>query len=160
MPLRSHRLKLVIAGCALAAVLAVGALAATASSPSRQTLMSQLHRAARVSRGSGVTLAGGTRDGYRVTVLVTPDRVASPDYLLVRVTRNGRPLEGARVAIAFSMPSMNMWNAYSASLAATGGRYGATVPVLGMTGNWQLRVRVHPPGARGFAVVMPDRMTS
>jgi YtkA-like len=158
--LRAHRVKLVIAGCALAAVLGVGALAATASPSSRQTLMSQLHRAARVSRGSGTTLAGVTRDGYRVTVLVTPDRVTAPDYLSVRVTRHGRVVRGAHVGIAFSMPSMNMWNAYSASLVATGARYSATVPVLGMTGDWQLRVRVHPPGTRGFAVVMPDRMTS
>lgn len=160
MSLRAHRVKLVIAGCVLAAVLGAGALAATASPPSRQTLMSQLHRAARISRGSGASLFGGTRNGYRVTVLITPDRVTAPDYLSVRVTRHGRVIRGAHVGIAFSMPSMNMWNAYSAPLAATGGRYGATVPVLGMTGDWQLRVLVAPSGARRFAVVMPDRMTS
>ena len=122
--------------------------------------MSQLHRSARVSHESGVALAGRTRDGYRVTVLATPDRVTSPDYLSVRVTRNGRALNGAHVAIALSMPSMNMWNAYRAPLAPVGDHYAATVPVMGMAGDWQLRVRVDPRGAGGFAVTMPDRMGS
>ena len=80
--------------------------------------MSQLHRATRVPRGSGVTLAGHTRDGYRVTVLVTPDRVTSPEYLAVRVSHHGRALERARVGIG---PD-GKWHAPSSPLASASTR--------------------------------------
>jgi hypothetical protein len=77
----------------------------------------------------------------------------------VRLTRHGRSLTGARVKVSFSMPSMNMWKAYTTVLKPAGiGRYESTVPVLGMAGHWQLRVKVSPRASSAFSVTITDRM--
>jgi hypothetical protein len=96
-----------------------------------------------------------------VGIAIAPNRASGPANLSVHVVRNGRPLDGGRVRVDLSMPSMNMWNAYAASLtASTHGRYVARIPTLGMAGIWRLRVEVRPHSGREVRVTVNDRMTS
>ncbi len=150
------------AAVAVLPVAGVGALAATASTPSRQALLNELQTAAtpaRAASGPGVRIVGPARSGYSVTLSSSPNEASGPNRVSIRVTRHGRPVIGARVRLSFSMPSMNMWRAYTTGLNPAGtGRYGATVPVLGMAGHWQLRVRVSPRSSSTFSVAITDRM--
>ena len=77
----------------------------------------------------------------------------------MRVLRHGRSLSGAQARVSFSMPSMNMWNAYAAPLRASAdGHYAAAIPVLGMAGSWRLRIEVTTRSGRSFQVVVRDRI--
>jgi hypothetical protein len=158
----SNRMRTWLLAGALAALLGTGALAATASTPARQTLLDQLQRPAVPHRGpSGPAFDVARRSGSSgsVSVTATPNRASRPNRLSVRVADRGRPLRGAHVTVSFSMPSMRMWNAYTTALSAAGaGRYTAAVPVLGMAGRWQLRVDVAPPGRKRFRLTVDDRV--
>jgi uncharacterized protein involved in high-affinity Fe2+ transport len=56
---------------------------------------------------------------------------------------------------------MNMWNAYTTALrASAGGHYGAAIPVLGMAGDWRLRIEVKPRSGRPFDVVVDDHIAA
>jgi hypothetical protein len=159
---KSTRVTAGTGACGVAALLGITALAATASIPTRHALLDQLQRAAipqhaAASRDLQVVRRAG--NGYSVTVVLTPNRASGPNRLSVRLAGSGRPLGDAQVTVAFSMPSMKMWNGYTATLAPAGaGRYLATVPVIGMAGRWQLRLDVVRRAGRGFGVTVDDRM--
>jgi YtkA-like len=147
-----------------AVLLGTGALAATASTTGRHALLAQLQRAATStpSRGSaGFQVARVSPAGRSVDLAMVPNRVAVSNRLSVRLTDHGRPVSAARVAIAFSMPSMNMSNAYVAVLRPEeAGSYTTIVPVLGMVGSWELRVLVAPHRGSTFHVSVIDRIAS
>jgi hypothetical protein len=150
------------AALAIAALSGIAALAATATSPTRHQLLGQLQRAATPARTGGATGFRAHRRapaGVALTIALTPNRGSGVNRVWVRLSRRGRPLTGARIAVAFSMPSMNMWIVYSTSLAAAGaGRYGATLPVLGMAGRWRLEIGVVSSGGRRIRVAVTDRL--
>jgi len=152
------------AAVAVLPVAGVGALAATASTPSRRALLNELQTAAvpaRPASGPGVRIVRPARSGYAIVLSLAPNSASGPNRVSVRVTRHGQSLTGARVKLSFSMPSMNMWQAYTTVLKTSGpGRYKATVPVLGMAGRWQLRVSVSPRSSAAFPVTVTDRMGS
>jgi YtkA-like len=98
------------------------------------------------------------RGPYRAQVSVSPNIAASPNQLVVRLMRRGRPVSGARIRVVFSMPAMNMWGGFTSRLAShAGGLYVRQEPVLGMAGVWQLRVDVTGRAAH-FSAVVNDRM--
>jgi hypothetical protein len=139
----------------------VGALEATAGTTSRHALLNQLQRAAVPAAGAGFQATRAPAPGRALLLTMGPNRAAVANRLAVRLTDHGRPVSGARVRISFSMPSMNMWNAYVAALTPEGaGRYTTTVPVLGMTGAWQLRVAIASARATESHVSVIDRMPS
>jgi len=141
----------------LAAMLAGGALALSPSQ-GRQSLVDQLQRAATPARTSA-GFARGSSSGLSIAATLTPNRASGPIGLSLRVLRDGRPLDGAQVRVGFSMPSMDMFNAYTAELSASaGGRYGATIPVLGMSGRWSLRIDVTPRSGPALTVTINDRI--
>jgi hypothetical protein len=150
------------AAVAVLPVAGVGALAATASTTSRRALLNELQTAAAPARptsGPGVRILRPARSGYSVVLSSAPNSASGPNRVSVRLTRHGRSLTGARVKVSFSMPSMNMWKAYTTVLKPAGiGRYESTVPVLGMAGHWQLRVKVSPRASSAFSVTITDRM--
>jgi hypothetical protein len=150
---------------AVTVLLGIGTLAATASTTSRHALIAQLERGAVPPRATATQGFRVTRtsSGPRsfVVLALGPNRASVANNLHIRLTDHGRPVSGARVRVSFSMPSMGMWNAYTAVLAPAGiGRYAATVPVLGMAGRWQLRidVAVSPDGTS--RVTVTDRLGS
>jgi YtkA-like protein len=149
------------------AAVVVGLLAAglLALSPTggRRALLAQLQRAATPAPTTvgarPARFARRSKTGYAVAMTLTPNRANGPIAMSMRVTRNGRPVRAARVRVDFSMPSMHMWNAYTAPLRATrGGSYATTIPVLGMAGAWHLRIDFAPRSGRPFAVDLNDRL--
>jgi hypothetical protein len=155
------RLSAGLAAGAIAVLVGITALAASAGIPTRHTLLDQLQRAATPAPIPSRSRFQVRRvvDGYSVSVVVTPNHPSGPNGLSVRVAESGRPLRRARVTVAFSMPSMKMWNAYTVTLAPAGrGRYAATVPVIGMAGRWQLRLDVSPRVGQAFRIAVADRM--
>lgn len=97
--------------------------------------------------------------GYLMTVALTPNRADGPIRLSVHLRRGGRPVDRARIEVAFSMPSMNMWNGYATRLSAVGhGTYAATVPVLGMPGRWRLRLALTMHAGAPLPITIDDRL--
>jgi YtkA-like len=159
---KGTRLSIGLAAGAVAVLLGITALAATAGTTTRHAPLYQLQRTATpgpVPSGSDFHVVRRAVGGHSVIVVVTPNRPSGPNGLSVRLAEGSQPLSRARVTVAFSMPSMMMWNAYAVTLAPTGlGRYAATVPVIGMAGRWQLRLDVAPRTGRAFRVTVNDRM--
>ena len=143
-------------------LLAVGVLAATASTPGRSSVLRQLERPAthggvRVASGGLKAVLRGQR--YRLALGLMPNRAAVRNRLSVQLSDHGRPLDGARVTVTFSMPVMNMWGALTTRLVPTGnGTYTTSLPVLGMAGSWQLRLNADAPGGVSISRTLNDRM--
>jgi hypothetical protein len=92
-------------------------------------------------------------------LVIAPNRAAVRNRISVALTKRGRPVDGAQVTLTFSMPAMNMWNAFALQLAPSGdGAYSATEPVVGMTGLWQVRARATLAGASTFTFTVIDRV--
>jgi hypothetical protein len=159
--IRTSTRVLVAVPVALVAIVA-GALAATAATPSRQGLMAALQRpAAQVAPQSTIAAYTTTASAgrYRLQLRIGPNRATVANALSIRVTEAGRPVSGARVTVAFSMPAMNMWQGFTSRPAAAGaGVYRATVPIIGMSGRWRLRVSVERASAAPVSVSFSDRM--
>jgi hypothetical protein len=151
-------------GIALVPALAIGGLAATASSQTRGSLLRQLERPAAVVRPApAVDARAGraaiTAGGLRAVVHMTPNHAAAHDRLSVVVSAGGRPVAGARVSVTFSMPAMDMWSGLTTQLPASApGTYSATEPILGMPGVWQLRVTIGAPGRPATSFLVNDRL--
>lgn len=159
----AHR-RVVIGTAVALSGLGIGALAATANTPSRRALMHELQRpalAAPVPAAGGLVAMRRVRSGYSVALQLSPNRAAHPNRLLVRLAGPRRPSAQAKVAMSFSMPSMDMWGAYTVTLKPLGhGRYVAMVPVLGMAGDWRLSTTVTAPGTRAARMSVTDPMSA
>jgi hypothetical protein len=147
------------AGIVTASVLALLAVAIATATPSRRALLSQLERPAIVVGRAHATKVLAHPRFYGIAVDLTPDRARVPNTLSIRLTRNGAGLSGGRVAIAFSMPAMDMRNVLTLDATPTGrGTYAATIPVLGMAGDWQIAVRATRGNSRPLAFSVDARM--
>lgn len=157
-----------VAGAVLLALVGAGALALRPIQ-GRSALMYQLQRRATLKRTPSSTehppaaarFVRHSSTGYSVAVTLSPNRATGPIRLSLHAVDHGRSLNGARIRIGFSMPSMNMWSAYTAALRATGGgRYAATIPVLGMAGSWRLLIDLTPRSGRPLRIVVDDRLVA
>jgi hypothetical protein len=152
---------LVLCGAVCAVVLA-GVLAVSAAVSPRAGVYAQLQRPASVMRatvGPGPVVARVEARPYRVRVMAAPNRASRHNRLSVVITRDGRPVEAARVSVTYSMNAMNMRNVFTDALAHTAsGTYSATQPVFGMAGVWDLRFEVTPAHGAPVTVAVSDRM--
>jgi hypothetical protein len=141
------------------ALLPIAAAFALASgAPSREKLLAAVERPA-APPASQVRVAVARTGSYRIVLRTGPNRASVTNAISLRVTEAGHPVNGARVTVGFSMPAMDMTHAYTSRPQAGGaGSYTATVPVLGMSGIWHLRVRVVRPGTRAITVNFNDRL--
>jgi hypothetical protein len=158
---KTRRVYAVIAA-AVASVATIGILAVAASSQTRNGLLAQLEQPATPAKaavGTGeLKVQVGARSS-RIALRVSPDRARVRNALSVRVTQRGRPLNGARVTVTFSMPAMDMWRVFTSQLSPTrNGTYAATEPVLGMAGTWRLNVHVTTLDLRSTSFAVNDRM--
>ena len=96
------------------------------------------------------------RDGYRVEMRVTPNKVAVPDNYVVRITRNGAPVRGATVIATFTMLDMEMPTQAYRLAERSPGVYEHSSEALVMVGRWGLTFEVQPAGAQAFDVVIVD----
>ncbi|HET7743577.1 MAG TPA: DUF2182 domain-containing protein [Gaiellaceae bacterium] len=95
---------------------------------------------------------------YRVDLGIASNRLASTGAVSARLTRNGRPVDGARVRTTFTMLDMDMGRV-SVQLPRTApGRYEAPGPVLTMVGRWGLRLDITPRGAAPLALNVVDQV--
>jgi len=106
--------------------------------------------------GPGPVTAVVERNGYRVEVHVTPNKVAVPDNFAVRITRNDSPVRGATVIATFTMLDMEMPTQAYRLAERKPGLYEHSTAALVMVGRWGLTFQVEPPGARPFDVVVVD----
>jgi copper transport protein len=96
------------------------------------------------------------RNGYRVDVRVTPNKVAVPDDYIVRITRNGAPVRGATVIATFTMLDMEMPTQAYRLAERSPGVYEHSSEALVMVGRWGLTFQVQPAGAQAFDVAILD----
>jgi copper transport protein len=107
--------------------------------------------------GPGPVSSVVQRNGYRLELRVTPNKVAVPDDFAVRITRNGSPVRGATVIATFAMLDMEMPTQAFRLEERSPGLYEHTTEALVMVGRWGLSFEVDPPGAQPFDVVVVDR---
>jgi YtkA-like protein len=153
----SRRLVVLLAAgvAALAAVIFVGATALGASDPGPAFP----HIAPAVVRQTAVTQRLSQGD-YRITVSVRPNRSTALNTVSVCVTRAGRMVSGAHVALAVRMPAMGMAGTRESLRATALGSYVNRGTVLGMIGRWGLRISVAPPRGAPFSVHLADDVRS
>jgi hypothetical protein len=164
----SAALRVGAASAVVAALLGATALALS-HTQSRRELLYQLQTRAVPARMAAAQRAPAadsrflrrSSTGYSVAVTLTPNHARGPISISLHVAGHRGPMSGARVRIGFSMPSMHMRNAYTAALSASGGgHYAATIPVLGMAGDWRLRIELIPRSGRPFAVDVDDHIAA
>jgi len=96
------------------------------------------------------------RNGYRVDVRVSPNKVAVPDEYTVRLTRNGAPVRGATIIATFAMLDMEMPTQAYRLAERSPGVYAHSSEALVMVGRWGLTFEVQPAGGQPFDVVILD----
>lgn len=97
---------------------------------------------------------------FRLELRLTPNRATLRGTISVRLLKGGRPVNGARVKLTFSMLDMDMGRLSGLLPQTASGTYAHAGPVLGMGGHWGLRFDVAPPGAAPFSITVVDRMDS
>jgi copper transport protein len=107
--------------------------------------------------GPGRVVQTVNRAGYRLQVLVSPNKAAAPDSFALRLTRGGRPVNGATVTLDFNHLQMQMPQ-QEYGLRQTGpGIYSRSAPALIMVGPWGLSFNVTPPGHPPFTALIVDQ---
>jgi copper transport protein len=109
--------------------------------------------------GPGPVREAVEREGYRFDVRVDPNRAAVPNAFAVRVTRSGRPVDGARLTATLTMLEMEMGSQEYALTGTGDGRYRLAAPALVMVGRWGLSYRFEPPGRPPVDVIVVDRVS-
>jgi hypothetical protein len=147
---------------ALAVVsLLIGTVALASGAPSRRALLAQLERPAAVVRTPHAAKLVQKPRAYRLSVTLTPNRATVVNTVVARFTGTVAPLSGAQVTMTFSMPSMKMWRVLTLDAKAVGrGTYAATLPVLGMTGDWQIALRVTAGHHRPLTFAVMSKLTA
>ena len=86
--------------------------------------------------GPGTVARTVTRAGYRLQLLVSPNRAAAPDSFALRITKNGQPVRGADVTLTFNMTTMEMPEQEYQLAETQPGVYSRAAPALVMVGEW------------------------
>lgn len=107
--------------------------------------------------GPGRVAATVHRAGYALEVLVAPNRAAAPDDFALRITKDGRPVTGADVTLAFNHLEMQMPEQQYQLRETQPGVYSRTAPALVMVGRWGLSFEITPPGATPFTALIVDQ---
>ena len=138
------------------------ALAAMTGAPSRSAVVAMLQRPAAPAAAAVTPAPGGharvTAGGMTYTVRLVPNRASVRNRLEIT---SARPLAKATITVAFSMPAMGMWHAFSLVLHPIGpGRFAAVMPYVGMAGAWRLDARVAGAQTRVSAFAISDTLGS
>jgi len=108
--------------------------------------------------GPGPVARAVAKDGYRLRLVVSPNRAAVPNDLALELTRAGRPVTGADVTVTFAMLDMEMGDQELRLDETEPGVYARpAASALVMVGHWALSFRIAPPGGRAFTAVVVDR---
>lgn len=116
-----------------------------------------LQNSALAQVGPGRVTATVNRAGYRLQVLVSPNKAAAPDSFALRITKGGVPVRGATVTLAFNHLEMEMPQQDYALRETGPGVYARAAPALIMVGKWGLSFQVTPKGAPPFTALIVDQ---
>jgi copper transport protein len=143
---------------AVEAVLVAGAVfvAALLSSLAPPPPAFAKQNAALLSVGPGRVAQTIERAGYRLQVLVSPNKAAAPDSFALRITQGGRPVRHADVTLTFNHTEMEMPQQQYQLTETRAGVYSRRAPALIMVGKWALAFNVSPPGGPPFTALIID----
>jgi copper transport protein len=113
--------------------------------------------AALATVGPGRVAKTITRNGYRLQVLVSPNKAAAPDSFALAITRGGRPVRGANVTLTFNHTEMQMPQQEYQLKETRPGVYARAAPALVMVGKWALGFRIAPQGGPSFDALILDQ---
>jgi copper transport protein len=143
---------------AVEAVLVAGAVfvAAVLSSLAPPPPAFAKQNAALASVGPGRVAQTIEHAGYRLQVLVSPNKAAAPDSFALRITKGGRPVRHADVTLTFNHTEMQMPQQQYQLAETRAGVYSRRAPALIMVGKWALAFTVSPPGGPPFTALILD----
>jgi copper transport protein len=98
-----------------------------------------------------------SRNGFRVELVVAPNRAAVPNDFSLRITRGGTPVRGADVTTSVAMLDMEMGQQGYRLRETAPGVYSHSAPALVMVGHWGLSFEIAPPGHAPFSLLFLDR---
>jgi len=107
--------------------------------------------------GPGKVVSTVVRGPFKLEVLVTPNQAAAPDTFGLRLTRGGKPVEGANVTLSFAMLDMQMPTQEYQLAETAPGTYTRKAPALVMVGHWALDFMITPKGGLPFNALVVDR---
>ena len=107
--------------------------------------------------GPGPVTRTVEQDGYTVELQIAPNRAAVQNDFSIKVTKDGRPVTGARVTTGFSMLDMEMGTQSYEFKETAPGVYSRSSPSLVMVGHWGLGFTIEPPGEKPFTVTFVDK---
>jgi copper transport protein len=116
-----------------------------------------LQNSALATVGPGRVERTVNRFGYRLALLVSPNRAAAPDSFALRITRNGQPVRGANVTLTFNHTEMQMPQQEYQLTEKQPGVYARNAPALVMVGKWALGFSITPPGGQPFQALILDQ---
>jgi copper transport protein len=99
------------------------------------------------------------KGGYTLQVLVDPNRAVVPNSFTLKLTKNGKPVQGANVTLSFAMLDMQMANQQFQLDERRPGVYSRPTPALVMVGHWGLSFNVTPKNGPPFTALVVDRAT-
>jgi copper transport protein len=97
------------------------------------------------------------RAGYRLEVLVSPNKAAAPDSFALRITNGGQPVSGADVTLTFNHTEMEMPQQQYQLTETLPGVYSRAAPALVMVGKWALGFQITPKGGPSFNALILDQ---
>lgn len=107
--------------------------------------------------GPGAVARAVTRAGYKLELLVSPNRAAAPDSFAVRITKGGQPVRGASVTLTFDMTTMQMPQQEYRLAETQPGVYTRAAPALVMVGEWGLQFQIAPRSGPPFSALILDQ---
>jgi len=107
--------------------------------------------------GPGRVAQTVTHAGYRLQVLVSPNKAAAPDSFALRITRGGQPVRGANVTLLFNHLEMQMPTQEYQLTETQPGVYTRAAPALVMVGRWGLTFQVTPRQGPPFTALIVDQ---
>jgi copper transport protein len=115
-----------------------------------------LQNSALAQVGPGRVAATVSRAGYRLQVLVSPNKAAAPDAFTLRITKNGVPVRHATITLTFNHLEMQMPQQEYQLTERQPGVYSRAAPALIMVGKWGLSFNVTPPNGPPFEALIVD----
>jgi copper transport protein len=116
-----------------------------------------LQNSALAQVGPGPVAATVNQAGYKLQVLVSPNKAAAPDSFALRITKNGQPLRHANVTLTFNHTEMEMPQQQYQLTETRPGIYSRAAPALIMVGKWSLAFNVAPAGGPPFTALILDQ---
>ena len=116
-----------------------------------------LQNSALATVGPGRVARTVDRAGYKLQVLVSPNKAAAPDSFALRITKGGKPVRGANVTLALNHLEMQMPQQEYQLTETQPGIYSRSAPALVMVGRWGLSFQITPKGGQPFTALIVDQ---